>query len=158
MEQPYLLVHRFQNTFFILERPPLMLPCNTALSIFIVSLFPTLTLCGNIRTSHVANVRTLSISLTVVLSVFHDLFTRFIPLRTSIFNRDGSMFSHGLIKDMVCMHNTHTHSMWMHYGECVVCSGVRACILCCRLFRWWRTNRVGPADRATQATTTVIQN
>lgn len=94
---------------FHLERPPLMLPCNAShFLIASLSLPCTLTLCGNIHTSHIANVHMLSISLSVVLSVFHDLFTHFIPLRTSIFNRDGSMFSHGLIKDMVCVHNTRT--------------------------------------------------
>lgn len=102
---------------FHLERPPLMLP-SIASPFFIVSLSHTLPLCGNIHTSHVANVRTLSISLSVVLSVFHDLFTHFIPQRTSIFNSDGSMFSHGLIKDTVCMHNTCTHSVWIHMWVC----------------------------------------
>lgn len=132
---------------FHLERPPLMLPCNAS-PFFIVSLsLPcTFTLCGNIHTSHIANVRMLSISLSVLLSVFHDLFTHFSPLRTSIFNRDGSMFSHSLIKDMVCMHNTHTHSMWMHYVSVCVGSGITACVLCL-LFLWWRRNSVSGVFR-----------
>lgn len=46
--------------------------------------------CLSIHASHIANVRMLSISLNVVLSVFHDLFTHHNPPRTSIFNRGGS--------------------------------------------------------------------
>lgn len=46
--------------------------------------------CLSIHASHTANVRMLSISLNVVLSVFHDLFTHLNPPRTSIFNRGGS--------------------------------------------------------------------
>lgn len=46
--------------------------------------------CLNIHASHIANVCMLSISLNVVLSGFHDLFTRLNPPRTSIFNRGGS--------------------------------------------------------------------
>lgn len=46
--------------------------------------------CLSIHASHIANVRMLSISLNVVLSVFHDLFTHLNPPRTSIFNRGGS--------------------------------------------------------------------
>lgn len=118
MEWLHLLMSHFLNMFFIWKDHHC---CYHAmpLSFSLYLCLPcTLTLCGNIHTSHIANVRMLSISLSVLLSVFHDLFTHFSPLRTSIFNRDGSMFSHGLIKDMVCMHNTHTHSMWMHMWVC----------------------------------------
>lgn len=59
-------------------------------------------LWGNILTSHIVNVCMVSISFGVVLSAFHDLFTHFVPLRTSIFNRDGSMLRIGLIEDMLC--------------------------------------------------------
>lgn len=66
----------------------------------------THTLSGNIHTSHIADVHMVSLSFSVALSMFHDLFTYSVPLRTSIFNGDGNKFSLGLIKDMACMHNT----------------------------------------------------
>lgn len=111
VEWPHLLVLSFLSSFSIWKATTdVTMQCPSL--IHCISRSPSL--CGNIHTSHIANVCMLSISLSVVLSVFHDLFTHFSPPRTSIFNRGGSMFSQGLIKDMACMHNMHTHNMWMH--------------------------------------------
>lgn len=41
------------------------------------------------------------------------------PSRTSIFNKGGSMFSPGLIKDTVCMHNLCTHGTRAHVCNCL---------------------------------------
>lgn len=79
-----------------------------------LSLARSLSLCGNIHTSHAAIVHMLSVSLSVVLSVFHDLFTHFNPLRPSIFHRDGSMFSQSLINDTMCMRSTHTRTWYVN--------------------------------------------
>ncbi len=114
--------------------------------------YVSLALCGNVRTSHIVKVCTLSISLTVVLSVFHDLFTHFSPRRTSIFNRGGSMFSHGLISDMVRMHNMQTHTVCECICEGVACSLITACILCC-LFLWRKTNSASGVEPAASTVT-----
>lgn len=117
VEWPNLLVSSCHKAFFIWKATTDVTMQYLSL-IHCISLPCTPTLCSNIHASHIANVCMLSISLSVVLSVFHDLFSHFSPPRTSIFNRGGSMFSHGLIKDMVCMCNMHVHNMWMHMRVC----------------------------------------
>lgn len=111
------------------------------LSLFLLLYLSLLSfLCGNIHTSHIANVRMLFVSLSVVLSVFHDLFTHFVPRRTSIFNRGWKQVFPWLTKRFG-VHAQQKHAQYVNAYVSMLSAGAKL-LMFSAVFLWWRTNIV----------------